>query len=104
MKTKYNELETIEDIRKYIVSTYNAHYIGGDGDGDPTEQLQVIDVWAAFSTEDEMLATLKNLANKYLLRFGKKGGKNKKDLTKAIHYITLMFYFANFDSDNIGEQ
>ena len=29
-------------------------------------------------------------AMKYLARYGKKGGKNKKDLFKAIHYIILL--------------
>ena len=33
-------------------------------------------------------------AIKYLMRFGKKDGKNKKDLLKAIHYIILLMHFS----------
>ena len=29
-------------------------------------------------------------AIKYLCRYGKKNGKNKKDLYKAVHYIVLL--------------
>jgi len=34
-------------------------------------------------------------AIKYLCRYGKKDGKNRKDLLKAIHYIVLLL-----DSEN----
>ena len=38
--------------------------------------------------------TTRDTAIKYLMRYGKKGGYNKKDLFKAIHYIVLLNYFT----------
>jgi len=37
-------------------------------------------------------------AIKYLARYGKKNGKNRKDLLKAIHYIVLLM--TSEDEDN----
>ena len=37
-------------------------------------------------------------AIKYLCRYGKKAGKNRKDLLKAIHYIVLLM--SSEDKDN----
>ncbi len=34
-------------------------------------------------------------AIKYLARYGKKAGKNRKDLLKAIHYIILLMCSDN---------
>jgi hypothetical protein len=34
-------------------------------------------------------------AIKYLARYGKKGGKNRKDLLKALHYAILLMYFED---------
>ena len=34
-------------------------------------------------------------AIKYLARFGKKNGRNRKDLLKAIHYIILLMSSEN---------
>jgi len=33
-------------------------------------------------------------AIKYLSRFGKKNGKSKQDILKAIHYCVLLYHFA----------
>ena len=41
---------------------------------------------------DGTYSTARDNALKYLLRFGKKEGKNPKDLYKAMHYIILMLY------------
>lgn len=75
----FKTLDThIEEIRKYIKSTYGEHY--GD-------QLQATDLFEVLGNLD---TTCRDTAIKYLTRYGKKGGKNKKDLYKAIHYIMLM--------------
>jgi hypothetical protein len=39
-------------------------------------------------------------AIKYLARYGKKNGKNRKDLLKAIHYIVLLMTSEDEDNDN----
>lgn len=81
IKYKYQEDVTFDKIKKYIDSTYGAHYVN-DG-------LQVIDVWESRGT---LMSTATDTAIKYLMRFGKKDGMNEKDLLKAIHYIMLMLY------------
>lgn len=78
-KRLYETLDThIEEIRKYLKSTYGEHYSG---------KLQTTDVWEALHTLD---TTARDTAIKYLARYGRKGGRNKKDLYKAIHYIMLI--------------
>jgi hypothetical protein len=66
----------------YVSKTYDQHYVVKPGS-------QVIDIWEA---NGSLESTSRDTAIKYLLRFGKKDGKNRKDLFKAIHYIILMLY------------
>lgn len=75
---KNNLLEAIE----YIGQTYSQHYVG-------LTEIQTIDVWESLGTLE---TTSRDTAIKYLMRYGKKKGKNKADLLKAIHYIALMLY------------
>ena len=42
-------------------------------------------------------------AIKYLIRFGKKEGKNEKDLLKCLHYVILMYHYCGFDKKLIEE-
>lgn len=79
---KYNEGEIIRDFWNYIDSTYGQHYAGDQG-------LQVVDIWESLGSLD---TTARDTAIKYLMRYGKKDGRNRKDLLKAIHYIVLMLY------------
>jgi hypothetical protein len=78
---KYSEDQYIQDIQDYVDSTYGQHYVN-DG-------IQVVDVWQARGTLD---TTAADTAIKYIMRYGKKDGKNRKDLLKAVHYIMLMMY------------
>ena len=41
-------------------------------------------------------------AIKYLMRYGKKQGKNQKDLIKAIHYIVLLISSEDKDKPNVN--
>lgn len=82
---KYEEDKTLKAIEEYIASTYHSHYtsdqsgtqtldlIGSIGDGEPFTRSNAI---------------------KYLSRFGKKNGKSKLDILKAIHYCILLYHFA----------
>ncbi|NDG30647.1 DUF3310 domain-containing protein [bacterium] len=79
---KYKEDVFINDFKNYIESTYGQHYIN-DG------KLQVVDVWHA---RGSLSTTAIDTALKYLMRYGKKDGRNKKDLMKAVHYILLTMY------------
>jgi hypothetical protein len=85
---KYNERKIIEDFQKYIDSTYSQHYVGKNN-------VQALDIWVALGSFD---TSCRDTAIKYLMRYGKKDGKNKKDLLKALHYIILMI--NDLEGDN----
>jgi len=82
---KRDEDSILQEVQEYIASTYDAHYVGEN-------DIQTIDVWQSLGTLD---TTARDTAIKYLMRFGKKEGRNRKDLLKAMHYITLMLYVEN---------
>lgn len=82
IKYKYKEDIILEEIKKFVDSTYSQHY-------KTDSTIQCFDAWIAL---DESMPTFRNTAIKYLWRYGKKHGNNKEDLIKAIHYIILCFY------------
>ena len=77
---RFSEDKFLEDVRNYIERTYNQHYVG-------KKEIQTIDVWETLGSVD---TTCRDTAIKYLMRYGKKGGHNRKDLLKAVHYIVLL--------------
>jgi|TARA_R110000796_G_scaffold58628_4_gene135371 hypothetical protein len=87
---KYGEGEFLDEVQTYIESTYNQHYVG-------KKDIQTIDVWDTLGNAE---TTVRDTAIKYLMRFGKKDGKNKKDLLKTMHYIILLHHFAYIDDED----
>ena len=77
---KYNENEILKIAEEYIAKTYTLHYTGKKG----TQTLDLIE------SIGDAEAFCRSNAIKYLSRFGKKDGKSKSDLLKAIHYCTLL--------------
>jgi len=78
---KYSEEKILQEISQYIEGTYNQHY-SADKDGfQVQDMLRHLDIDKDFCQAN---------AIKYLCRYGKKDGKNRKDLMKAIHYIVLL--------------
>jgi hypothetical protein len=85
---KYNEGETLDELQKYIDSTYDEHYSknkyqatefiidGGHGEG--------------FCIGNIM---------KYAQRYGKKGGKNRNDLLKILHYTIIALYINEIEGE-----
>ena len=83
---KYNEDNILAELKEYIDSTYDEHYSknkfqatefiidGGHGEG--------------FCIGNIM---------KYAQRYGKKGGKNKRDLLKVIHYGIIALYINQIE-------
>ena len=80
---KYNEDDTLSEMMEYIVGTYSEHY--GD------QNIQIQDV---FDQMDIVEDFTRGAAMKYLFRFGKKEGKNKKDLLKCLHYVILLYHYS----------
>ena len=78
---KYNEDKILNEIKKYIGDTYGQHY-SSTKDG-----FQVQDMLRHLNIDKDFCQAN---AIKYLCRFGKKAGRNRKDLLKAIHYIVLL--------------
>jgi hypothetical protein len=78
---KYGEDQYLKMITEYVDGTYGEHYVAKD--------IQVIDIWQSIGSLE---TTARDTAIKYLMRYGKKNGRNRKDLLKAIHYIILMMY------------
>lgn len=79
----YKEDLIVDDFYDYLKSTYGQHYATDE------KELQCFDAWIAMG---DATPTFRNTAIKYLWRYGKKGGNNKKDLLKAMHYVLLCLY------------
>ncbi len=82
---KYEEDKTLKEVEQYLSSTYHSHYTS---ENSKTQTLDLIE-----SIGDAEAFTRSN-AIKYLSRFGKKNGKSKMDILKAIHYCVLLYHFA----------
>ena len=81
VKMKYGEEKIINEIKTYLESTYQQHYSTTD------EGFQVQDILRHLNINKDFCQAN---AIKYLCRFGKKDGRNRKDLLKAVHYIVLL--------------
>ena len=76
---KFNEKNTIEQIKRYVDKTYEQHYAAGKQQA--TEM--VIDAGHGDGF------CMGNII-KYAKRYGNKDGHNKKDLLKILHYGIIM--------------
>ena len=78
---KYNEDKILKEIETYIKNTYGQHY------AQVSKGTQVQDLLRSVGIDKDFCQAN---AIKYLARFGKKDGRNRKDLLKAVHYIVLL--------------
>ena len=78
-KYKFNEDVVIDKLKTYIDSTYDAHY--------SMNKIQSTEF--IFDAEHGEGFCLGNVI-KYAQRYGKKEGKNEKDLLKIIHYTIIL--------------
>ena len=86
---KYDEDVALLELKEYIDATYDQHYSrnkyqatefiidGGHGEG----------------------FCIGNIL-KYAQRYGKKDGKNRKDLLKVLHYGIIALYINNMENEN----
>jgi len=82
---KYEEDKTLKEVQNYLSGTYNSHYTSKDSKTQTLDLIESIGDAEAFCRSN---------AIKYLSRFGKKEGKSKRDILKAIHYCVLLYHFA----------
>jgi hypothetical protein len=75
---KFNEKEILEEIQKYVDSTYQQHYATGK-----IQSTEFI-----VDNGHGLGFTIGNIL-KYAQRYGKKDGFNRKDLFKVIHYAII---------------
>lgn len=87
---KYQEDKTLKELEEYLKSTYNSHYTS---DSSKTQTLDLIE-----SIGDAEPFSRSN-AIKYLSRFGRKNGKSKLDLLKAMHYCILLYHFSGLHNN-----
>ena len=83
---KYDEGKILKEIENYLLSTYKGHYVGDE------QKIQTLDLIESIGDAE---AFCRSYAIKYLSRFGKKDGKNRKDILKVIHYAILLYHFAD---------
>ena len=87
---KYNEDKNFQEILEYIKTTYVGHYTSSNG-------TQAIDLIASGGhAESFCLASIL----KYAARFGKKNGKNRKDIYKIVHYALMLIHFSSCTDQN----
>ena len=88
---KYEEDKTLKEVEQYLSSTYHSHYTS------ETSKTQTLDLIESIGDGE---AFTRSNAIKYLSRFGKKNGKSKMDILKAIHYCILLYHFAGLHKTN----
>ena len=88
---KYHEDVILKEIREYLGGTYNAHYASSES------KTQTLDLIEGIGDAEPFC---RSNAIKYLSRFGKKNGKSKQDILKAIHYCILLYHFAGLCNEN----
>ena len=85
---KFGENKTLEELKKYIDSTYDMHY--------SKSKFQATE-FIIDSGHGEGFC-IGNIL-KYAQRYGKKNGKNRADLLKVIHYAIIALNLNNGESD-----
>lgn len=85
---KYNEGLILDELFSYIKKTYGSHY------GDRVQAQDLI-----LSSGHAEGFYIGNII-KYASRYGKKGGHNKDDLMKVLHYAVLAmnYHIVNHES------
>ncbi len=85
---KFGENKSLEELKKYIDSTYDMHY--------SKSKFQATEfIIDAGHGEGFCIGNIL----KYAQRYGKKNGKNRADLLKVIHYAIIALNLNNGESD-----
>ena len=84
---KYNEDKALAELSKYIDSTYDEHY--GKNKFQATEFIIDGGHGEGFCIGNIL---------KYAQRYGKKNGKDRRDLLKVIHYGIIALYINEMEN------
>ena len=85
---KFNEDKLIDELKEYIDGTYESHY--------SKNQFQSTEIIVDCGHGDGFC--LGNII-KYAQRYGKKDGKNRKDLLKIMHYAIIALSILDNEDD-----
>ena len=88
---KYSEDKILKEIKDYVDDTYKQHY--SKNKFQATEFIMDSGHGEGFCIGNIM---------KYAQRFGKKNGKNRKDLLKVIHYGIMALH--NLDNGEVKDE
>lgn len=80
-KYKFNEKQILEQLKKYIDSTYAEHYA--------TDKIQATEF--IIDAGHGVGFCVGNVI-KYAKRYGKKEGYNRKDILKVLHYAIILMH------------
>ena len=86
---KYNEGELLNEFAQYVDNTYDQHYSLNKYQS--TEFIIDSGHGEGFCIGNIM---------KYAQRYGKKGGRNRKDLLKVLHYALFMLFVHDKETEN----
>ena len=89
---KFSENKSLKALREYIDSTYDLHY--------SANRFQALEFIEECGHGEGFC--MGNLL-KYAQRYGRKGGKNKDDLMKILHYGIIMLHIHE-ESENEVKQ
>ena len=89
---KYNEPALLQELAEYIDKTYGEHY--SQNKFQTTEMI--ID-------NGDGIGFCRGNIVKYVQRYGKKDGRNRKDLLKVLHYAMIMLYVHDLNEENNDE-
>ena len=90
---KFKEDIILDDVKKYIDETYSSHYA--------KTQKQATEIIIDQGHGEGFC--MGNIL-KYAQRYGKKEGKNKKDLMKVIHYAMIQLSQDHYKDSLVAKQ
>lgn len=85
---KYNEEKLLQELKEYVDSTYSQHYAQG--------KIQTTEF--IIDNGHGIGHTVGNII-KYAQRYGKKAGRNRKDIQKILHYALIMLYVHDKENE-----
>lgn len=83
---RYNEGRLLEELIAYVNATYGEHYSMNKFQA--TEFIIDNGHGVGFTAGNVM---------KYVQRYGKKAGRNRKDLLKVLHYALMLLYVHDIE-------